>query len=300
MARVMVPRGVLYMLASAFGFSMMAVFVKLASARLPVGEVVLARVVVTLVITFAMVQRARVPPWGTNRAGLVARGLVGSLALALYYVSLERLPLAEATTIQNTVPIITAVLGWWFLREHVGPGTLLGLALGAVGVTLVARPGGVGLDLVGVWTGLAAAVCSSIAYVTIRQLTRTEHQLVIILYFPLIALPLALPWAIATWQTPTGYELALLLGVGVSTQIGQIFITKALALEPAGRATALGYVQVAFAMGWQALVFAEMPTVWTVSGALLVIASAVVVGRVAARARAGSPPPGPTSAPPPA
>src|SRR5438105_304002 len=101
-------RGTKYMAASALGFSIMAALVKVASARLPTGEIVFARGLVTLVLSYAMVRRAGVSPWGVRRGRLAFRGLLGFGALACYYASLAAIPLADATTIQNTTPVATA------------------------------------------------------------------------------------------------------------------------------------------------------------------------------------------------
>ncbi len=287
--------GVLYMIASALGFSAMSVLVKIASARLPTGEIVLARAAVTLVVSYVMVRGEGLSPWGTNRPGLVLRGVLGFGGLTLYYLSLAYLPLADATTIQNTTPLITAVLGWWLLKEHIGWATLIALVCGVAGVSLIVHPSGTGLDPVGVAVGVGAAACSAIAYVTVRQLTKTEHALVIVFYFPLIATPLAVPWAIATWQTPEPIEWLLLVGIGLTTQIGQVFLTRALVLETASRATSIGYIQVAFAMVWQWALFAMPPTAWTLAGAALIVIGTVAVGSArTARmrsARPASPPP---------
>src|SRR5258708_33351072 len=105
--------GVVYMAASALGFSVMSVLVKLASARLPVGEIVFARALVTLALSYAMVRRADLSPWGNRRRRLAFRGALGFGALACYYVPLARLPVADATTLQNTTPLVTAALAWW-------------------------------------------------------------------------------------------------------------------------------------------------------------------------------------------
>ena len=102
-------------------------------------------------------------------------------------------------------------------------------------------------------------MCSSIAYVTVRQLARTEHPLVIVFYFPLVATPLAIPWAAAEWVTPSAAEVLLLVAIGVTTQVGQVFLTMGLAVERAGRATSVGYLQIVFAMGWQLVVFGDAP-----------------------------------------
>ena len=277
------PRAVGYMLASAFGFSVMSLGVSVASARLPTGEIVLARGVVTLVASYAMLRQARVEPWGTRRGALALRGLLGFGGLSFYYLSLAYLPLADATTIHNTTPILTTLLAWWLLREGVGWSTVFALACGIAGVSLVVHPSGAGLDPVGVGVSLGAMTCSAFAYVTVRQLARTEHPLRIVWYFPLIATPLAIPWALATWVTPTPREWLLLLGIGLATQVGQVFLTRALAIERAGRVTSVGYVQVAFAMGWQWLVFATPPTPWTISGAALIVLGTTMIALVTSR-----------------
>lgn len=272
-------RGVSYMAASALGFSVMSVLVKLASQRLPTAEIVLARAVVTLVVSYAMVVRADLHPWGTNKRGLVFRGLLGFGGLTFYYLALAHLPLADATTIQNTTPLLTAVLAWWILREPIGWSTAFALVCGIGGVLLIVHPSGAGLDPVGVGVALAAATTSAFAYVTVRQLVRTERPLVIVFYFPLIATPLAIPWAVATWVTPQPIDWLLLIAIGLATQVGQVFLTMGLALERAGKATSVGYLQVAFAMAWQWAVFGDAPTVWTIGGASLIVAGTIAVAR---------------------
>lgn len=286
-AGVKPSRGVLYMAASALGFSAMSLLVKVASGRLPTGEIVLARAVVTLVVSYAMVARAGLDPWGTNKGGLVLRGLLGFGGLTFYYVALAHLPLADATVIQNTTPLITAVLAWWILREAIGWTTALAIACGIAGVLLIVRPAGAGLDPIGLAAGLAATTCSSIAYVTVRQLARTEHPLVIVFYFPLIATPLAIPWAAAAWVTPAPIDWLLLVAIGLTTQIGQVFLTMGLAIERAGRATSIGYLQVAFAMAWQWGVFGDAPTAWTIGGAAVIFAGTLAVATVRDQASRG-------------
>ncbi len=269
-------RGVLYMAASAACFSVMSVLVKLTSKHLPTGEIVAARAIVTLGLSYLMVRRAQLPLWGTQRGKLAFRGVLGFLGLAGYYLGLARLPLADATTLQNTTPLLTAGLAWWLLGERIGWSAAAALVLGAAGVVLVAHPTAAPLDPLGLAAVIGGATCSAIAYVTVRQLSRTEHPLVIVFYFPLVATPLAIPWALVdfTWPSPT--ELVLLLAIGVATQAAQVCLTMGLSLERAGRATSVGYLQVCFAMGWQLVVFGESPALTTIAGAALIITGTLV------------------------
>ncbi|HEY5950763.1 MAG TPA: DMT family transporter [Kofleriaceae bacterium] len=280
----MQSRGVLYMALSAFGFSIMSALVKLVSVRLPTGEIVLARAVMTLVISYVMVKRASLSPWGNERGRLLLRGLLGFAALAGYYLALARLPLADATTLHFTQPLMTSLLAWWLLGEKVGWAAAFAIACGLGGVLLVVHPGiplAGGADAVGVAIALGSATFSAIAYVTVRQLAKTEHALVIVFYFPLVATPLALPWALANWVWPTAIDWLWLVAIGVTTQLGQVFLTKGLMIERAGRATSVGYLQICFAVIWQLAIFGQAPGLGTLLGAALIIGGTLAVSATA-------------------
>lgn len=275
------PSGLPYMAASALAFSVMSALVKVAERGLPTAEIVAVRAAITLVLSYALVRRAQLSPWGNRRRALVLRGSFGFLALGCYYWTLGRLPLAEATTVHHTQPIWTAILAWLVLREPLGRGTAAALALGLAGVVLVARPdaGGVAMDGAGLAVAVAGALCSAAAYVTVRRLSTTEHPLVIVFYFPLVALPAALLWAAPHWVAPSAHEWLVLLGVGATTQIGQVCLTYGLTREPAARAMAVGYLQVVFAVLWGVVAFAEVPPWTTAAGAALIIGGTAVASR---------------------
>jgi len=276
---VKLSRGVLYMIVSAVGFSGMGLLVKLASPRLPTGEIVFARALITLALSYALVRRAGLSPWGHRPGPLVVRGLLGFGGLTGFYIALARLPLADATILQNAVPLVTAVLAWWLLHEQVGWPTAIAIACGVVGITLIVHPSGAGLDPVGVAVSFGAVTCSSFAYVTVRKLARTEHPLVIVFYFPLVATPLALPWMMTAFVMPRPIDWLLLAAIGVTTQVGQVFLTKGLALERAGPASSVSYLQGALAMVWQLVVFGQPPTAWTLAGAALIFGGTMLVAQ---------------------
>lgn len=278
------PPGIRYMLASAFWFSVMSLLVKLAGQRIPSQEIVLVRGVVTLALSIWLVRRARVPPWGNNRPLLLVRGLTGFAALSCFYYSLTHLPIAEATVIQYLNPAFTVLLAAWLLGERIGWVAVAGTLAGLAGVALVARPGflfggaGAELDMLAVGVALAGAVLSAGAYVAVRRLNATDHPLVIVFYFPLVTVPATIPtlaFGGAVWPTPL--EWLVLLGVGVATQIGQVYLTRGLALEAAGRAMTVGYSQIIFAALWGIFFFGEVPDIWAAFGALLVIAGTLAV-----------------------
>lgn len=272
---------VLQMVASALAFSVMGVCVKQVGGRIPAAEVVLARAIVSVALSWWLLQRAGVDPWGQRRGLLILRGAIGTAALLCVYAALALLPLASATVLQYLYPTITALLAWLMLGEPIGKRVMAAMVLGWGGVVLVAQPAGLlqgasALPPMAVLIAIGGAVFTSLAYVSVRSLGNSEHPLVIVFYFPLVALPLSLPLVALDPVMPTLSELFWLVGVGVFTQLGQVYLTRGLTALPAAQATAISYVQVAFAGLWGWLVFGESIDGWTVAGAALVLAATLV------------------------
>ena len=269
------------MVVSALSFSLMGVCVKQVGGRIPVAEVVFARAIVSVALSWWLLHRAGIPAWGKRRWLLIWRGAIGTAALVCVYAALAALPLAAATVLQYLYPPFTALLAWLMLGEPIGKRVLAAMALGWLGVLLVAQPagllqGGATLALVPVLIAVAGALFTAFAYVSVRSLGTSEHPLVIVFYFPLVALPLSLPLVALNPVLPTPAELLWLVGVGVFTQLGQVYLTRSLTALPAARATAISYVQVLFAGGWGWLLFGESIDSWTIAGAGLVLAATLV------------------------
>ena len=281
--------GLRYMAYSAFWFSVMSLLVKLAGRRLPSMEIVFVRAVVTLALSWLLLRRARLSPWGGRHGLLALRGVVGFLSLSCFYFGIVHLPLAEATLIQYTNPVFAALLAAVLLHERLTARHALGVAASLAGVVLVTRPaflfGALAAPLDARYAGIAflGAVFSALVYVIVRMLRDTDHPLVVVFWFPLLTVPLALPFAARGWLWPTPTEWLVLLGVGASTQVAQVYMTRGLQLEPAGRATAVGYLQVAFAATWGILFFGDRPTPWTIAGAAVIVASTLWIGADAKR-----------------
>lgn len=291
-----IGRGARYMIASAFFFSAMSLQVKLVGERLPSQEIVLARGIVSLVLSYALLRRAGVSPWGSHRALLLLRGSFGFIGLSCFYYAVTRIPLADATVIQYTSPIWTALLAALVLSEPLSLVVIAAALASFGGVALVARPsvlfGEAGLDPAVAAVALTGALFSAAAYVVVRALREKEDALVIVFYFPLVAVPASLPAVWSDFAMPERWDWLLLLGIGVTTQIAQVFLTRGLALEPAGKAMAITYLQIPFAALWGALVFAHIPSPLTFAGALVIVGASLVVAR---KGRDRSPPAGDTS-----
>lgn len=277
------PLSARYMLLSALGFSLMAAFVKLASLRgIPLMEIVAARALVSLVLSYGDVRRRGVSVWGHRKGLLIARAVAGTAALMCLYFAVTQMPLADATILQYLQPMFTAIIAWLFLKEVVHRSTMFCIVASFVGLLLIARPAFLFGDYqspfsnVAIAAALAGSFGAAVAYVLVRKLNETEDASVIIFYFPLFALPSSLFLLGDGYVHPDGVSLVILLLVGIFTQIGQIGLTKAMKSEAAGKAMAFSYVQVIFAavLGW--MIFEEAPSFWTYIGAALIILGAIV------------------------
>lgn len=273
------------MVASAIFFSLMGVCVKLVGSRIPAVEVVLARAVVSVLLSWWLLQRAGLHPWGQRKGLLIWRGAIGTLALLCVYQALAQLPLAAATVLQYSYPTFTALLAWLHLGEPIGRRVIVAVALGWLGVLLLAQPpqlfgaamgAGQSLPAWPVAIALLGAFSTALAYVSVRALRHSEHPLVIVFYFPLVALVLSLPPVLLNPVVPTAAELLALLGVGLFTQLGQLTLTRGLTGLPAAQATSISYVQVAFAVLWGWVLFGEQLDAPTLAGAALVLAATLV------------------------
>lgn len=291
-----VSLGLRYMILSALFFSMMSTLVKLGGQTMHSMQLVLARCLVAFVMSYIAIRRLGINPFGqAHRKLLILRGVLGFTGLCCFYYALTKLPLGEVTVIQYTNPMLTAFVASLWLKERLGKAEFLGVLGSLIGVVLIARPtfifGGAASDFAPLALAAACtgAVVSSFAYTTVRALSGKAHAMVVVFYFPLIATPIALPASLPYLKVPTWQEWLILLGVGLTTQIAQVYMTRGLHLEKAGRAMSVTYLQIVFAFIWGVLLFDEVPSLLSCMGALIILASAIFVSRSRAMPSAPAP-----------
>ena len=274
--------GVRSLILSCLAFSLMTACVKqLSISGIPTQQTILIRALISIGLCVLTLRRLKISPWGNNQFLLLLRGGTGILALFCFFESIANLPLAAATVLRYTYPTFTALTAWFWLREPLRRSIMAAIALGWLGITLVARPdwlssGASSLTPLPVAIAVFGAVMAAVSFVTVRKASKTDHKVVIILYFPLVSIPLTLPMVLHSGVWPSAVDWLWLLGVGVLTQLGQIWVTKGLSCLPAARATSLNYVQVLFAASWGWIWFNESITAFTCVGAALVLGASFI------------------------
>lgn len=250
------------------------VFVKQLSA-MPVLEIVFFRSIVAGALCVYGIRKAKVVWTGNNKKYLILRGVAGTVALVLFFLTLQNIPLASATTIQYLSPIFTATIAVFFLKESVRVMQWVFYAMAFSGVLLIKNfdPRVSVLYLV---VGIIAALGSGIAYNFVRRLKDSEHPLVIILYFQIIGLAVSLPALLFAWETPVGLDWLYLFCVGIFSYLGQIFLTNAFSRERAASVAIIVYTGLvyAIAIGW--FFYGEGQTVYTFAGMALVVGGVIM------------------------
>lgn len=252
-------RGVWMMLVASFAFGLMNIAVKMVK-ELPVAETVFFRAIVQIAIGYFTIIKLKVSPLGKNKLLLLQRGTFGSLGLICYFYTLQHMPLGNAIVIHYLAPVLTTILAIWMAGEKVIPVQWLFFGFTFLGVVVV-NGAGFQVPLVPMIAGFAGAFFSALAYNTIKKLKGVEDPNVVVLYFPLVSVPIALAYFLfkpGDWISPNLNQYFWLLVTGVTTQIGQFFMTRAYQEDTASRVSAVSYAGILWGAGAGLLIFGEV------------------------------------------
>jgi drug/metabolite transporter (DMT)-like permease len=265
-----------YSLASAFSFSIMGLFVKLASDVAVLDKVVF-RNLISLVIALVIVIKNRRPFIGArrNQLALMSRSLLGIGGVVCFFWAIDHLLLADATMLTKLSPFFVALFAAIFLHEHLTIRVTAALILGFAGGLLVIKPS-FDLEVLPALIGAASSVFAGGAYVLLRYLRNREAPETIVLHFSLVSVIGLLPFVLPNFVRPTLTEGLWLLGIGIGAGVGQLTLTASYRHAPAGRVALIGYATIIFSalFGW--LWWAEVPDLLSITGGLLIIAGGVV------------------------
>lgn len=270
----MMRRGVKYMLLSTFFFALMNVFVKHLS-HLPAVEIAFFRSVASLGLSWVLIRTVKIRLPGNNIPALLLRGLFGATSLILYFMALQRMPLASAVTITFLAPVFTTLLGIFVVKESVRPVQWLYFLMAFAGIVMIE-----GFDSRVGWfeilLGIGSAVASAFAFNTIRVLKNSEHPFVIIFYFPLVTLPIAGTFMSFDFVMPRAWDWMILILIGVLAQCAQYLMTVAYQSDDLSTVSSTRYLGIIFALLFGYLVFDEGYS-WQVYAGIVVVLAGVIL-----------------------
>ena len=227
-------------------FMVVKIFVKMLP-HIPPMEIVFFRCLISFLITYYLLKRKGHNILGTNRSLLMMRGIFGTIGLYCYFVILQEIPLATASTLIYFTPLFTSLVGVFLLREKMSIIQWILLLIAFFGIILIQ-----GFDsrvnIFYLLIGLGGSLCAAFAYSIIRYLRDKEHSLVLMIYFPMIAFPVGGLISIFNWVQPNLIDLSLLILIGVFTQFAQYFMTKAFQSEKVSKVSIVSYSELVFVL----------------------------------------------------
>lgn len=270
-------RGILAMLACCLAFILNDSMVKLAGDTLPLGQILFLRgVVASTVIALVAWRLGAFRGWREHLSAPLFWRTFGEVAATLLYLSaLMHIPIANASTIAQTVPLVITAAGAILFGEKVGIRRWLAILVGFAGILIIVRPGAEGFNA---WSLLTLA---SVAMVALRDVcTRfipPGTSTVFISAVASIAVMIVGGGLAATedWRPVGMHEAGLLLGSGVMLLLGYVFVIIATRTGDVSIIAPFRYAFIPYAIlvGW--LIWGDVPDTLTVVGIVIVVGTGV-------------------------
>ena len=215
--------------------------------------------------------------------GQFARGTFHSAGLALWFIALPRIPLADMTAIGFTTPIFVMIGAYLFLGEVMHWERWLAAAVGMAGVLIVVGPQLSGSGGVHHLIMLASAPMFAASFLITKALTRHERAGVILMWQAITVSLISLPLALWAWQWPSAWQWLGFLLCGVLGSSGHYCLTRSFRVAEISSTQSVKFLDLIWsaALGW--MVFSDTPSQSTLIGGALICATTIWIARREAR-----------------
>jgi drug/metabolite transporter (DMT)-like permease len=262
------------MIISALAFALLNVFVKNLN-QFNVYQIVFFRSIGSLIFTIPFLVSKKITFLGKNRGLLVARGVIGFIAMTLFFASLKYLSMGPAVSIRYISPIFAAFFAFLLLKEKIKHLQWLCFAIAFSGV-LILKGFDSNISGVGLLFAILSAFFTGLVFIIIRKIGNSDHPIVVVNYFMVIAAFFGGVLAISDWTNPSGFEWIMLLGLGVFGYFGQYYMTKAIQISEVNQVAPLKYIEVIFTMIIGAIWLDETYTMISLLGILLILVGLIL------------------------
>lgn len=261
-------------------FAAMGALVKLVSGRYALGEIIFYRGFFATLVLLALAPGQG--GWRVLRTsrplGHALRSLAGLTAMSCTFAALALLPLAEATALGFTAPLLTAALAVPLLGERVTGRRWLALLLGLAGVLVIVRPGTATFSWAAL-LGVVGAAFVALSMISIRRLGGTERGLTVALYFQLACTLAGAVSLLFVRHLPATADLLALVGIGLLGGMAQVLMTRAYMSGPASWIAPFEYSAILWSTLLGFALWGEVPGPAVILGAALVIGAGLMVMR---------------------
>jgi drug/metabolite transporter (DMT)-like permease len=210
----------------------------------------------------------------TRPIGHIWRSVFGFGSFLIFVYALRLLPLGDVVALSYTSPFWSILLAAAVFRERISLRLAGSVAVGFLGVWLIARPSGQMMIGAGAATALTGALATSLAMMMVKQLSTSEPPDRITFYFVCVGGVIAIIPAAFDWRWPAPHHWPGLMAIGALFYCGQFCLTRAYAHGTMSRIAPLDFVRLPIALVLGFTAFGEVPTVAALAGmALIVLAS---------------------------
>ncbi|MEM9105658.1 MAG: DMT family transporter [Pseudomonadota bacterium] len=208
---------------------------------------------------------------------VLIRGVLLMLSTVFNFFAIRHLPLSLTGTILFSAPIIVCALSWPLLREPVGIYRWFAIALGFAGILVAIRPFSEDFHWA-VFLSLAGAVYFALYSILTRKLSSVVSTDILQFYSGLVGTAVLLPFALLEWQNPDdAFGWLVMIGLGFFGWAGHQMLTRAMGIAPANLLMPFGYSFILYLTIWSYLVFDNIPDVWTLLGAAIIIIAGLII-----------------------
>jgi drug/metabolite transporter (DMT)-like permease len=270
--------GILLMMASMAVFTSLDTAAKYVTHDLPPVVAVFGRYTVAFLISAAVLVRAGGPSLLITHHPVlqIFRGVLLMVSTILNFIAMMHLQLAQTSAIFFSIPLWVCALSVPILGEQVGWRRWAAVVAGFLGVLVIMRPGSDGFH----WAmllSIASSFCGAVYNIATRKVgghDRTETSLFYVSFIGALAAAAPLPMF---WQMPVGTQWLLLVFMGLAGAVGHLMLIQAHRLAPASVLAPFLYTQIVWMISAGYIFFGDVPDIWTLVGAAIVVASGLVV-----------------------
>jgi len=276
--------GILFITGAMAMFAIMDAHAKYLGQAYPVLMVLWARYFFHFVLVVAIFHRRLPSLVQSQRRDLqILRGVIALVATGLAFLSLKTLALADMVALAFLAPIFVTIFAVPLLGERVGIRRWLAVLVGFCGMLIIVRPGLSVFEPASLLV-VGAAVLMALFVILTRKISRHASTARTVFYQALVGsliMCAALPFI---WVTPTWTDALLMVSIGVFGGTGQILLVSGYERAPASSVAPIAYTELIWAALLGFLVFGNLPDVWTVVGASVIVASGLYIANRERRA----------------
>ncbi len=245
--------------------------VKHMGTRVPAAEAAFLRYVLGLV--FLLPVLGRLLSLRLNRqmvSVFVGRGAVHTVAVALWFFAMARIPIADVTAMNYLSPVYVTLGAAFFLREKLALRRILAVCAAMIGALIILRPGFRELGN-GHLAMLLTAVCFGASYLLAKRASEQCDPLVVVSMLSITVTIGLAPLAWSVWITPTITEVIILFAVACLATIGHYTMTLAFQAAPLAVTQPVTFLQLVWAVLLGYFVFGEGIDGFVILGGLVII-----------------------------